>query len=143
MKEKIILSVVAALLGLLVAGGAFYIYQMTRTIEDKPVKMDKPLTKQQPSPTPQSNNYIIVENPKDEEVFTKKVITVSGKVTPGSTVVISTESSDQVVKPADSGNFSLTQTLEDGVSIINITAFFPNGETQSIMKTATYSSEDF
>jgi hypothetical protein len=142
MKEKIILSIVAAFLGLLVAGGAFYIYQMTRTI-DEPEKPQNTITNKSLSPTPQSANFLIVDQPKDEEVTDKKIITVSGKTTPGATIIVSTESSDEVVKPSNNGDFSLTKTLDSGANYMNIQAIFPNGEEQSVKKTITYSTEEF
>lgn len=141
-KEKIILSVIALSLGLLVAGGAFYIYQMTRVIND-PVGTEIAKTKVIPTPTPLNANYLIIDNPKEEEVLQKRIVTVSGKTSPGATIIISSETTDQVVKPATNGDFSLTHTLEDGVNIIHITAIFENGEEETQTKTVTFTSEEF
>jgi hypothetical protein len=141
-KEKIILSIVAAFLGLLVAGGAFYIYQMTRAIDD-PQRPQTLGIQKKVSPTPQSADYLIVDNPKDEEVLNKRVITVSGKTSPGATVIISSESGDDVVQPAAGGDFKLTHTIAEGVNLVRITAVFQNGEEQSITKSVTYTTEDF
>ena len=142
MKEKIILSIVAAFLGLLVAGGAFYIYQMTRTV-DEPQNKKVLDAKKVPSPSPASANFLVIEKPTDESVGSTRTVTVSGKTTPGSTIIVSSEATDQVVKPAEKGDFSLTQQVGDGVNLIRITAIYPNGDEESITKTVTATSEEF
>jgi hypothetical protein len=140
-KEKVILSIVAALLGLSVAGGAFYIYQMTRTIDEPKERETTSLI--QPSPSPQSTDYLIVDNPKDEEVVDGRQITVSGKTLPGSTIIVSSDVADEVLKAADNGNFTTTHTIGEGVTVIRITAVFPSGEEQSITRTVSFTTEDF
>lgn len=138
--ERLILSLVAIVIGLLVAGGAFYIYQMTKTL---PPQKTKAISINHPTPTPDSGNFLVVDSPKDNEVFSKKTITVSGKTLPQATVIISSETDDQVIKPAASGSFSATHTIGDDSNLISITAVFPNGEEQTILKTANFSAEEF
>lgn len=142
MKEKILLSVIAAFLGLLVAGGAFYIYQMTRTIEE-PQQQTVLDAKRIPSPTPAGTNYLTIDKPGEESVDDKRTVTIAGKVTPNSTIIVSSETADQVIKPATNGSFSLTQNIEDGVNLVQITAVFPDGQEQTITKTVTATTEDF
>jgi hypothetical protein len=142
MKEKIILSVVAAFLGLLVAGGAFYIYQMTRTV-DEPQEKIVMGAKRAPTQAPANANFIVIEKPEDEYVSDKRTVTISGKTSPGSTIIVSSETADQVVKPSDNGDFSLTQTIEDGVNLVQITAVFSNGEEKTVVKTITATTEEF
>ncbi len=142
MKEKIILSIVAAFLGLLVAGGAFYIYQMTRAI-DEPQEKTVMGAKKLPSPTPANANFLVVEKPNDESVISTRTITISGKTTPGSTIIVSSEVADQVVKPSDKGDFTLTHSIGDGVNLIKITAVYPSGDEDSVTKTITSTSEEF
>ena len=141
-KEKIFLSVIAVILGLIVAGGAFYIYQMTRTVNE-PEKTQTRLTTNQPTSAPESSTFLIVNNPEDEEVFNKRVISVSGKTTPGSLIIVATESSDEVVKPTTNGDFTLTHTLEDGVNVLTVTAVFQNGTEKHVTKTVTSTTEEF
>lgn len=142
MKEKILLSVIAAFLGLLVAGGAFYIYQMTRTVEE-PQQQTVLDAKRIPSPTPAGTNYLTIDKPGEESVDDKRTVTIAGKVTPNSTIIVSSETADQVIKPATNGSFSLTQNIEDGVNLVQITAVFPDGQEQTITKTVTATTEDF
>lgn len=144
--EKIILSFVAVLVGLVAAGLAFYLYQSTRTLppeESVPVTVKEQDSNTPPIPTQADTNVLTVESPKDEEVFDKKVISIKGKTVKDATVTISTEESDQVVKPADDGEFTLTQAIPDGTSILQITAIFPDGQEKKITRTVTYSTESF
>jgi hypothetical protein len=141
--EKIILSFAAIIVGLIAAGVAFYLYQMTKTLppsKDQGISIKSQIT---PSPTPNNQNFLTVENPKDEEVFDKQTITISGKTTPKSNIIISSENNDQVVSPSKTGEFTLTQPVEDGTNVIQITAVFPDGEEEKITRTVTYSTENF
>lgn len=139
--ERIILSFVAVLIGLLVAGGAFYIFQMTKQIT--PSEGDAITVNTRTTPTPSSNLLLTVTSPKDEEVITKKTIIISGKTDPEATVIVSSETEDQVVKPAKTGNFSVTHTVGDDGNLIKITAVFPNGEETSVTRIVSYSTEEF
>lgn len=139
--ERVILSFVAVVVGLIAAGGAFYLYQMTKVVDN-----DKPLTLMQKvsvSPTPDKANLLTVDSPKDEDVTNKKVITVSGKTRPDATVIVTAEDADEAITPASNGNFSTSLSIPSGTTIIYITALFPNGEEQTIAKTVTFSTEDF
>src|SRR5438105_3744583 len=101
--EKLILSVVAIIVGLIAAGIAFYLYQITKTL---PPAKDQTITikpKTTPIPTPNSENFLTVETPKNEEVFDKKTITISGKTTPKSNIIVSSVNNDQVVSPSETG----------------------------------------
>lgn len=142
--EKIILSFVAVLVGLVAAGFAFYLYQTTRTLppeESVPVTIN-PQTS--PAvPTQSDSNVLTIDSPKDEEVFDKKVISIKGKSVKGATITISTLETDQVVKPADNGEFTLTQSIPDGTTELRITAIFPDGQEKKVTKTVTYSTESF
>jgi hypothetical protein len=142
-KEKIILSLGAVIVGLIAAGVAFYLYQMTKTIP--PSKNQTISVKSEISPTPTLNteNFLTIENPKDESVFDTKKITISGKTMPNTTIIVSTEINDQVVNPAANGNFTLDTTIDNGTNLIQITAIFPNGEEKKMTRTVTYSTESF
>ncbi|MBI5123378.1 hypothetical protein HZA75_05985 [Candidatus Roizmanbacteria bacterium] len=140
--ERVILSFVAVIIGLIAAGGAFYLYQMTKVVPDKE-KVLSLVPKIAVSPTPDNANLLSVDSPKDEEVFDKKVITISGKTRGDATILVTSEDNDQVVKPAANGNFSITQNILNGTTILHITAIFPNGEENTITRTVTFSTENF
>ena len=141
--ERIVLSFVAILVGLLAAGVAFYLYQMTKTVpasKSQPIAIGSQIT---PTPTPDSGNFLSVDTPKDEDVSTTQTVTISGKTAKDASLIVSTADSDQVVKPAANGSFTLTMNIGDGTSLIHITAVFANGEEKSVTRTVTYSTEKF
>lgn len=140
--ERVILSFVALLIGLGVAGGVFYLYQSTKTVQ-APGKKPLP-TIVLPTPTPQeSTHLLIVDKPKDEEVTDDDTVTVSGKTESDATIVVDSGSDIQVAKPTASGAFTLTLTLDEGENVIQILAKFPDGTEKSDQRTVTISSEDF
>ncbi len=139
--EKIVICFIAVAIGILVAGGAFYFYQKTKTIPDVQTKTTTIAAK--PLPTSKPSVSLTVEKPKDEEVFDSKTVTISGKTNPKATIIITTDSNDQVISPAQNGNFSTTQTIEDGQNRIEITAISENGEEVTVVRTVTFSTEAF
>jgi hypothetical protein len=134
--EKVILSFVAVLVGLIAAGIAFYLYQATRTL---PAQKTEPIV----VVLSDKEHLLIIDNPKNEAVFDKKQITISGKTVNGAVLTVSTEDNDQVVKPAENGNFTLTMPIPDGTSIMQIVAVFPDGTEKKEMRTVTFSTESF
>ena len=141
--EKVILSFVAIFVGLVAAGIAFYLYQLTKTIPDDKAKSTTVISKLLPTPTPDSTNFLTIDSPKDEEVFSKKVVSIKGKTVPDSTILVSTEDGDQIVTPATNGDFSLTHSIPNGTTIMRVTAIFPNGEEKTVTRTVTFSTENF
>lgn len=139
--ERVILSFVAILFGLLVAGGAFFVFQLTRKL---PPEKTRAITLKSPAtPTPDAPSQLSVQQPRDEEVFTKKTITISGKTSSDATIVVSSETDDQVVKPTRNGDFSVTHTIGDDSTIITILSIFPDGREEKIVRTVNFSTEDF
>lgn len=140
-KEKIVLSIIAILLGLFVAGGAFFIFQTASSIQETPAEKQSPSPS--PTETPENKNLLILEVPQDEQVFSKRIIDIKGKTAKETTVIISTASTDQVVTPNENGEFTLTHTLEDGINILKVTAIFPDGTEKTITRAVSSTTEDF
>jgi len=139
--EKIILSFVALLAGLAAAGGAFYLYQSTKTI---PEPSKKTLGINVPSPTPEKSNiFVTVDKPKDEEVVENKTVTITGKTAADAVIIISTPLSEEVITPATNGDFSSSVTIDDGQNQIEVIAVAPNGEQAKTTRTITFSTENF
>ena len=139
--EKVVLSFVALLLGLIVAGGAFYFLQSSKGA--KPQENSPKTESVSPTQTPSSNLSITINSPKDEEVVTKKLVTVSGKTTGASVVVISTPLADDVIEPSANGDFTATITIDNGYNELLFTAIAPTGEEVRKTQTITYSTEEF
>lgn len=143
--EKVILSFVAVFVGLIAAGVAFYLYQSAKILPTDQTKPSATQVSTQTSPTPVNNNtdVLTLETPQDEQVFDKQLITIQGKTVKGATITVSTDDNDQVVQPADNGEFTLTQTIPDGTSVIEVTAIFSDGTQKKIDRAVTYSTENF
>lgn len=138
--EQIILSFIAVLIGLFATGVIFFIYQTTRTVPPQNLKTVSTTT---PSSPPQSSLFLTVDVPKDEDVFDRKIITVSGKTSKDAIVVISTNTDDLVIEPTSIGTFATTVTIRDDYNKIDIVAVSPNGDTAKTTKTVTFSTETF
>ncbi len=138
--ERIIISFIAVVVGIIAAGIVFYIYQSTKTVPPHKTKTIAPIS---PTPTSTAENILTIDLPNDEDVVDKKTITVSGKTLSNATLLISTQSSDNVVSPSATGTFSATVTIDDGINQITITAIAPDGQEQKITRTVTYSTESF
>lgn len=142
--ERVILSFVAVLVGLMAAGGAYYAYEhyVKTASQQSQIITVKPTTI--PSPTPgNSGDYLTVDQPSDESVFSTRSITISGKATKNSTVIASTLSTDQAGTVSNDGSYSLTITLDDATNPLYITAIFPDGTEQKVVKVVTYTTQSF
>jgi hypothetical protein len=139
-KEKLILSFVAVLFGLLVAGIAFYLFQATKTVPDTSTKT---VSLASPTPTSSPSISLTLDQPKDEEVVDSKVLVVSGKTKSNAIVTVITDSSENVITPSAKGDFSTTVSLDDGQNILEVISIAPNGESVTVKKTVTYSLEEF
>jgi len=138
-KEKLILSFIATLFGLLVAGIAFYLFQSTKTI---PVTTTKTISFASPTPASPSIS-LTLDRPKDEDVVGSRVLIVSGRTTSSAVVIVITDSSEDVITPSANGSFSTTVNLDEGQNILEVISIAPNGESVTSKKTVTYSLEEF
>lgn len=138
--ECVVLSFIAVIFGLLVAGVVFFIYQSTKTISPSKIT---PITINLPTPTPLPGVLLTIDQPANESVVNTKSITLSGKTTSDATLVLTTDTDDQVVSPAQNGNYAITTTLGDGTNQITITAISPDGQETKKTITLTYSTEEF
>ena len=137
--EKIILGIAGVFAGLFVAGIAFYIYQTTKTISPTSIKT---ITLEKPTPAV-NTAPLVVEAPVDGSVTTSRTIQISGKSNPQATIVVTTDTTDTVVNPSGSGDFSLTQTVDVGENRIIITAIMPDGTQSQKIVTVNVITEDF
>lgn len=137
--EKLLLAFFAILGGLLVAGVAFYVYQSTKAISPTQIKTVRITT-----PTPTNAPVLLaIDSPQDESVTTSRIVTVSGKTDSHATLIISTDTADQVVTPSATGAFTTTVTIGTDENLIHVTAITTNGEETEKTLTVTYSTEDF
>lgn len=148
-QERIILSFIAALVGLACAGIIFFLYQGTRSTKLNSIKQvyvakknsKLPITSSAPLKT--SSIFLKINQPENEQVFTKANLTISGQTLPSATVAILTASSQQIVAPDAKGNFADTLVLQNGENLIQIVAVATNGQEKVENITATYSLKQF
>jgi hypothetical protein len=139
-QERVILSFIMVLIGLLVAGGIFYFYQSTKTVSPSTTTIVNRIT---PTPTPEPKIYLSLNQPSDEQVVASKTLVISGKTNPEATLIVITGADQQVIQPTSQGDFSTTITLGDGQNLIELQSILPTGETTMIKRTITYSIENF
>jgi hypothetical protein len=139
-QERVILSFIMVLIGLLVAGGLFYFYQSTKNVSPSTTTIVNRIT---PTPTPEPKLYLSLNQPSDEQVVSSKTLVISGKTNPGATLIIITDADQQVIQPSSQGDFSTTVALDDGQNLIEMQSILPTGETIMIKRTITYSTENF
>lgn len=139
-QEKVILSFVMVLIGLLVAGVAFYFYESSKTVTPS-----KEISVNEPTPTPIQNSslFLVVSEPKADSIADRKTITVSGKTDPTATIAILTTSLQEIIKPSSQGDFNTTISIDNGLNYIRIQAIAPNGQTVTVQRTVGFTTEDF
>lgn len=138
-QEKVILSFIMVLIGLVVAGLIFYFYQSSKTITPSKTVFQTV----SPTPTQNSSFFLNIKDPKDESISDRRTIVVSGKTDPSATVAILTSSDQEIIKPSQQGDFSTTVTIDSGANLIKIQAFLPTGETLVAQRTVSYTTTQF
>jgi len=139
-QERVILSFIMVLIGLLVAGALFYFYQSTKAVSPSTTTIVNRIT---PIPTPKPKLYLSFNKLPDEQVVSNKTLSISGKTNPDATLIIITSADQQVIQPSTQGDFSTTITLDNGQNLIEIHSILPSGETIVTRRTVTYSTEEF
>ena len=92
---------------------------------------------------PKPTVYITLNQSGDETVVDNKTFVISGKTNPNATIIVYTDSGQSAMQPSSQGDFSTTLTLENGENLIKLMSILPGGETTTLQRTVTYSTEDF
>lgn len=144
MKEKLLIVFVASVLGLIIATISFYIYQTTK---NTPVNQEvqNPIVKEVKSDEEQLTNKgaLTIDEPKAESIFDRRTIEVKGKTLAENTIIVSTNSHDEVVTPASDGKFSVSIDIEVGVNKLITRSIAPTGATTVDERIITFTTEEF
>lgn len=118
MRKEVILAITIGLaLGLIITFGVYTANKATQT---------NVVTGNAPTPvasvTPSPNTLFTLSSPSDGDILNTNSATISGKLKPGSQLIILDESEDLVVTPNPDGTFSQTIKLVSGANLIHLYA---------------------
>ena len=139
-KEKFILSIVAGIVGLVVAGGTFYLYQAGKEINPKEIESIVVTT---PTPKASGTIFLAIAKPANEEVSTSKSVQINGKTQSDAKILIISTTGQETATPASDGSFSTTITLDENENLIEFIAIAPNGEIATERLVISITTEDF
>lgn len=151
MKKEVFLAIaIGFALGLVITFGIWTANKSLATLNKNSPATPTPInpapggTGANVTPVPNTANSgafsLQITSPDDEAFTNTATATVSGKTSPGATVVVTYEG-DQAILLADvSGNFSTTLDLVAGYNQITATAYDKSGQSASQNITVTYST---
>lgn len=148
MKKEVLLAIsIGFALGLVITFGIWTANKSLASIKKNtpkptPTEMaqNTPSANVSPTPAATASSALTITSPDDEAFSAKNTTTVSGKTTPGSTVVILYEGNDDVVLADTNGNFTDDIDLITGFNTITVSAFDKNGTESTQTLTVTYST---
>jgi len=126
--------------GLFVAGVAFFFYQSQKVI---PKDKTDTISIKAPTPSPKADAFLTIDSPANEDVVDSKTVVVKGKTSPDATVIATSDVDSEMVSPAQNGDFSITLTIGSGENVLEVTTILPNGDMQTLRRSLTYSTESF
>lgn len=86
---------------------------------------------------------LTLSQPENDALVETNQVTVTGKTSQGTTVVINGPLKDEIVTAGNDGSFSATMTLEEGANEIIVTAYDKTGTEKSETRTVNYTKEQF
>lgn len=132
-KGFILMPLLILLIG---AGVGFGIYYYNNYYQ----KFETPFAKG-PVTLPPKTLRLDLTQPQDDILSFQSSIEITGKTTPLTDVLISTETKDTLLKSEADGSFAAVLNLLEGVNIITTVVFDETGDNRSVEKTVYYSKE--
>lgn len=143
-KEILIAIIIGFVLGLVITFG---VWTANKAIKEAPPKEETTNRQAQeeatatPSPTAQEPTLTII-SPEDNLLSDKEKIDISGKTTPGATVVILFTEGEKIIEADKQGGFSTEITLAGGSNEIKVSSFDKDGKEISKSITIVYSTAE-
>ena len=131
-KTFVISQVIILIFGFISIAGLYYFLYL----QDAP----KPIPKGPVTELPKSL-ILSLDQPGDNQLSYDSSIVISGKTLPQISVLIFTETQDQMIKSSGSGDFSTVIKLDEGVNLITVASVYSTGESKSDSRTVFYSKE--
>jgi len=146
MKKEVFLAIsIGFALGLVITFGIWTANKSLASIKNAPTPT--PTTGSATAPTPESQTTpaqnaatLNITSPADEAFVAKSTLTVTGKATPGATIVLLFENDDDIVLADAQGNFSSDITLIPGYNNISVSSFDAQGAKLTQAFVVTYST---
>lgn len=137
LRTFIISQIVILLLGLIFAGGLYFSlnYQPGQKNNISSLGLGGPVTKEPATLT------LDLENPDDDLLTFQDSLEISGKTSPLSQILISSDLDDQAIESKADGSFSADFTLDPGVNNLKIIVFDKNGNMREALRSVYYSKE--
>lgn len=138
MKKELLLAVLIGLtVGLVIVFG-FYRTRILLTPKNQTTNLES-------SPAPdsalESLTNLVVHSPLDESIQESPEVTIAGTTNNNEFVVILVNDQDFVTTADDSGNFSVSATLEAGSNIIQVKSLNEDGQVTTKELTVIYTTK--
>jgi hypothetical protein len=148
-KEFILAIILGALLGFGLTGGYFAL-NANKNKNNLPSPTETPIpivspvagkkTTPEPTQIPASSNLLVVDSPENESIVNNSKITISGKSSPKSAVIITTSQKTYSQNTKEDGLFSIDIDLESGANKINVSSIDSQDNQTNILLFITYST---
>ncbi|NCN03806.1 MAG: hypothetical protein GW942_01885 [Candidatus Pacebacteria bacterium] len=138
MKKELFLAILIGLVvGLVIVFGVY----RTRTVLTP--KNDNPILTESPSPEASADilSNLVIHSPLNESIQNKKEVTIAGSTNNNEFVVIMVNEEEFITTADDSGNFSISATLESGSNIIEINSITEDGKITTEEITVIYTTQ--
>jgi hypothetical protein len=138
MKKELFLAI---LIGLVV--GLVIVFGIYRTKIIFTPKNDNPILTESPSPEASAEiiSNLVIHSPLNESIQDKEEITIAGSTNHNEFVVIMVNEEEFITNADESGNFSISATLETGSNIIQINSINEDGKITTEELTVVYTTK--
>lgn len=127
-------QIVILIVGLALLFGLYYILNIQYKISEN-------LFEAGPVTSAPKSFTLDLDQPSDDSLVFQSSILISGKTGANMDLLISTDSSDEIIQSKNDGTFSYTLSLDEGVNNIKVVVFDKDGDSRSIDRTVYYSKE--
>lgn len=133
-KDAVLASVIGFGIGLLITGGILFGPRLIGSLKEKFASKGGQVAsantnKQGATPTSLPSNTFTIDSPQAETIATSGTITVSGKATPGSMVLLAGDVEETALEASPDGSYSGTLSLKEGKNDIIVSNSVNGKET--------------
>lgn len=143
-KDAILATVIGFVVGLIITGLILIGPRLMAMLPDVTLpKITLPADIATPSASPSSSSFeVIIASPLADSIEVSSGLLVSGTSQPGATIIIQTDSDDEVIMTAGDGKYAGKITLVEGRNDLTVTAYL-KGKQATQQRTVYFTSEEF